>query len=77
MAQEVNGHKLVYLDNGATSQKPSAVLEALNNYYEAYNANVHRGIHFLRFCNFIYTRVCNCILVCVPCSDGNLSKLKF
>ncbi|XP_021734278.1 cysteine desulfurase 1, chloroplastic-like [Chenopodium quinoa] len=45
--QEVYGHKLVYLDNGATSQKPSAVIEALKNYYEAYNANVHRGIHFL------------------------------
>uniref|UniRef100_A0A803KMH5 cysteine desulfurase n=1 Tax=Chenopodium quinoa TaxID=63459 RepID=A0A803KMH5_CHEQI len=44
---EVNGHKLVYLDNGATSQKPAAVIEALKNYYEAYNANVHRGIHFL------------------------------
>ncbi|KAH9790341.1 cysteine desulfurase 1 [Citrus sinensis] len=46
--QEVYGSKkLVYLDNAATSQKPIAVLKALQNYYEAYNSNVHRGIHFL------------------------------
>uniref|UniRef100_A0A7C9EBY4 cysteine desulfurase n=1 Tax=Opuntia streptacantha TaxID=393608 RepID=A0A7C9EBY4_OPUST len=45
--QEVNGRKLVYLDNAATSQKPSAVLMALQKYYEEYNANVHRGIHYL------------------------------
>ncbi|KAG5011584.1 Cysteine desulfurase 1, chloroplastic isoform D [Glycine soja] len=45
--QEVNGSKLVYLDNAATSQKPTTVLKALQNYYEAYNSNVHRGIHFL------------------------------
>ncbi|XP_039028068.1 LOW QUALITY PROTEIN: cysteine desulfurase 1, chloroplastic-like [Hibiscus syriacus] len=45
--QEVNGSKLVYLDNAATSQKPTAVLKALQNYYEAYNSNVHRGIHYL------------------------------
>ncbi|XP_062171980.1 cysteine desulfurase 1, chloroplastic isoform X2 [Alnus glutinosa] len=43
----VNGSKLVYLDNAATSQKPTYVLKALQNYYEAYNSNVHRGIHFL------------------------------
>ena len=47
--QEVNGSKLVYLDNAATSQKPTVVLKALQNYYEAYNSNVHRGIHYLRF----------------------------
>ncbi|KAI9126522.1 hypothetical protein K1719_002118 [Acacia pycnantha] len=45
--QEVNGSKLVYLDNAATSQKPTNVLKTLQNYYEAYNSNVHRGIHFL------------------------------
>ncbi|CAK9159194.1 unnamed protein product [Ilex paraguariensis] len=45
--KEVNGSKLVYLDNAATSQKPIAVLKALQKYYEAYNSNVHRGIHFL------------------------------
>lgn len=37
----------MYLDNAATSQKPTAVLNALQNYYEAYNSNVHRGIHYL------------------------------
>ncbi|MDX1646614.1 MAG: cysteine desulfurase [Longimicrobiales bacterium] len=45
--QEVNGRPLVYLDNAATSQKPRAVLEALSEYYERDNANVHRGIHEL------------------------------
>ncbi|VFQ99365.1 unnamed protein product [Cuscuta campestris] len=45
--QEVNGSKLVYLDNAATSQKPKDVLKALQTYYEAYNSNVHRGIHYL------------------------------
>lgn len=47
--QEVNGHKLVYLDNAATSQKPVTVLDALRDYYESYNSNVHRGIHALRY----------------------------
>jgi cysteine desulfurase/selenocysteine lyase len=45
--QEVNGHRLVYLDNAASSQKPRAVLERLNRYYERDHANVHRGIHEL------------------------------
>ncbi|BBN12911.1 cysteine desulfurase / selenocysteine lyase [Marchantia polymorpha subsp. ruderalis] len=45
--QEINGNRLVYLDNAATSQKPAAVLNALKDYYEGYNSNVHRGIHTL------------------------------
>ncbi|MGD8602387.1 MAG: cysteine desulfurase [Gemmatimonadota bacterium] len=45
--QEVNGRPLVYLDSAATSQKPRAVIDALDNYYERDNANVHRGIHEL------------------------------
>src|SRR5258708_39548269 len=45
--QKVHGHPLVYFDNAASSQKPRAVLEALDNYYERDNANVHRGIHEL------------------------------
>uniref|UniRef100_A0A2P2L5X9 Cysteine desulfurase 1ic n=1 Tax=Rhizophora mucronata TaxID=61149 RepID=A0A2P2L5X9_RHIMU len=45
--QEVNGSRLVYLDNAATSQKPRSVLKALQDYYESYNSNVHRGIHYL------------------------------
>jgi cysteine desulfurase / selenocysteine lyase len=45
--QEVNGKPLVYLDNAATSQKPLAVLDALQNYYRRDNANVHRGVHTL------------------------------
>ena len=45
--QQVNGKPLVYLDSAATSQKPRAVLDALDAYYEHDNANVHRGIHEL------------------------------
>jgi cysteine desulfurase/selenocysteine lyase len=41
------GHSLVYLDNAATSQKPRAVIDALVQYYEQHNANVHRGVYFL------------------------------
>lgn len=45
--QLVNDEPLVYLDNAATTQKPTVVLEALRSYYETDNANVHRGIHTL------------------------------
>ncbi len=45
--QLVNGQPLVYLDNAATSQKPTCVIDALSNYYRHDNANVHRGIHAL------------------------------
>ncbi|MEX6690246.1 cysteine desulfurase [Danxiaibacter flavus] len=44
---KVYGKRLVYLDNGATSQKPVQVLETLDNYYKEYNSNVHRGVHLL------------------------------
>ena len=47
LAQEVNGRPLVYLDNGATSQKPRRVIDAIRHYYESDNANVHRGLHAL------------------------------
>jgi cysteine desulfurase/selenocysteine lyase len=45
--QSVHGKPLVYLDNGATSQKPRSVVDALVRYYEGYNSNVHRGLHAL------------------------------
>ncbi len=45
--QQVNGKPLVYLDNGATSQKPRQVIDALVRYYERDNSNVHRGLHAL------------------------------
>ncbi|MEA5508232.1 SufS family cysteine desulfurase [Crocosphaera sp. UHCC 0190] len=45
--QEIHDKPLIYLDNAATSQKPVAVLDALRNYYEKDNANVHRGAHTL------------------------------
>jgi cysteine desulfurase/selenocysteine lyase len=44
---EVNGYPLVYLDNGATTQKPQVVIDAISNYYSSYNSNVHRGNHTL------------------------------
>lgn len=47
LQQTVHGHPLIYFDNAATSQKPRAVIEAINNYYLRDNANVHRGIHEL------------------------------
>jgi cysteine desulfurase/selenocysteine lyase len=45
--REIHGHPLAYLDNGATSQKPLAVIEALDRYWRDQNANVHRGVHTL------------------------------
>ena len=45
--QEINGHRLVYLDSAATSQKPQSVIDVLKRYYETDNANVHRGVHTL------------------------------
>ena len=47
LRQQVNGKPLVYLDNGATSQKPQAVIDEIVRYYTTENANVHRGVHTL------------------------------
>ncbi len=47
LSRNVHGRPLVYLDNGATTQKPAAVIAAITNYYEDHNANVHRGVHAL------------------------------
>lgn len=44
---EVNGNPLVYLDNGATTQKPQVVIDAISRYYSSYNSNIHRGNHTL------------------------------
>ncbi len=44
---EVNGKKLVYLDNAATTHKPVAVIERMKKYYESENSNIHRGVHYL------------------------------
>jgi cysteine desulfurase/selenocysteine lyase len=43
--QEINGHRLVYLDSASSSQKPRVVIDAVADYYRGYNANVHRGIY--------------------------------
>ena len=47
LAERINGKPLIYLDNGATSQKPQVVLDAIANYYTHMNANIHRGVHAL------------------------------
>ncbi|KAK6123114.1 hypothetical protein DH2020_043150 [Rehmannia glutinosa] len=71
--QELNGKRIVYLDNAATSQKPAAVLNALQEYYETYNSNVHRGIHYLR--EIVFTRNATEAINLVAYSWG-LSNLK-
>ena len=47
LTQEVNGKPLVYLDNAATTQKPTAVIDSICDYYREYNSNIHRGVHTL------------------------------
>ncbi len=45
LSQQVNGKPVIYLDSGASSQKPTPVIDAMNTYYREYNANVHRGVY--------------------------------
>src|SRR5260370_9575308 len=45
LARRVNGRPLVYLDSAATSQKPAAVIDVMDDYYRRYNANPHRGVY--------------------------------
>lgn len=47
LKEKVNGKPLVYLDNGATSQKPQVVIDEIDAYYSRYNSNIHRGVHHL------------------------------
>ena len=47
LSRQIHGKPLVYLDNAATSQKPEAVIQAMDDYYRRYNANIHRGVHTL------------------------------
>lgn len=47
LRQTVYGKNLIYFDNGATSQKPQPVLDAINQYYSKNNANIHRGVHYM------------------------------
>ena len=45
LAREIDGRRLVYLDSSSTSQKPAAVLDALDDFYRNHNANIHRGVY--------------------------------
>ena len=45
LEREINGKKLIYFDNAATSQTPLSVIDSISNYYKNYNANIHRGVH--------------------------------
>ena len=45
--RKINGKPLIYFDNAASTQKPKQVLDAVRNYYENHNANIHRGVHTL------------------------------
>ncbi len=47
LKQKINGKDLVYFDNAATTQKPNVVIDTISQYYNSYNANIHRGIHTL------------------------------
>ena len=47
LSREINGNKLVYLDNAATTQKPNSVIDSISDFYKNTNSNVHRGIHSL------------------------------
>src|SRR5690606_37879640 len=47
LSREIDGKPLVYLDNGATTQKPRRVIEALSRFFSYENANIHRGVHYL------------------------------
>src|SRR5436305_3194929 len=47
LKRKINNFSLIYFDNGATTQKPSSVIEGISNYYSNTNANIHRGVHTL------------------------------
>ena len=47
LSQRVNEKRLIYLDNASTTQKPSSVINEIQNYYESTNSNIHRGVHHL------------------------------
>ncbi|MDC0243141.1 cysteine desulfurase [Marine Group III euryarchaeote] len=47
LSKKINNKSLIYLDNASTTQKPKSVIEAIQNYYESTNSNIHRGVHHL------------------------------
>lgn len=62
LKQKVRGRRLVYLDNGATTQKPLCVIENQNAYYSEHNANIHRGVHWLsQYATDLYDASRDCV----------------
>ncbi len=77
LEREVNGKKLAYLDNGATSQKPRQVIDAIVKYYSSYNANVHRGIHKLsEEATFAYEGARRKVAEFINCSEEEIVFVK-
>ena len=71
LGRAVRNRALVYLDNAATSQKPRAVIEAIERYYEEDNSNIHRGVHFLsQQATFAYERARGRIATFVNAAEG-------
>jgi cysteine desulfurase/selenocysteine lyase len=62
LSRKIYNKPLVYFDNGATTQKPKAVIDALDEVYLSYNANIHRGVHFLSdFSSEAYEKARECV----------------
>lgn len=73
LKEKVNGHKLVYVDNSATTQKPKIVIDSLVEYYTKYNSNVHRGIHTLsEKATSEYENVRNKVAKFINCSENEI-----
>ena len=76
LAREVNGKPLVYLDNGASSQKPEVVIDAVTRAYKDEYANVHRGLHYLsNVATEKYESVRGVVAKFLNASDENLSLI--
>ena len=72
LAREVNGKPLVYLDNGASSQKPEVVIDSVARAYKHEYANVHRGLHYLsNVATEKYESVRGVVARCLNASDEN------
>ncbi|HNT60643.1 MAG TPA: cysteine desulfurase [Candidatus Bilamarchaeaceae archaeon] len=77
LGREVNGKRLAYLDNGATSQKPRQVIDSIVRYYSEHNANVHRGVHKLsEEATFSYEEARRKVAEFINCSEEEIVFVK-